>query len=61
VELSENCAGTRRNFPLTPAGREHRPLFMLLVRLSGDPFARSRSDSKAITVYCPKLGGQNGN
>jgi len=46
--VSENCAETRRTFPLTPAGREHRPLFMLLVRLSGDPLARSWSDSRQL-------------
>jgi hypothetical protein len=59
--VSENCAETRRNFPLTPAGRGHRPLFMLLVRLSGDPLARSWSDFEAIAVHCQKQGGQNGN
>jgi hypothetical protein len=43
--VSENCA---ENFPLTPAGRGQRPLFMLLVGLSGDPLARSWSDSRQL-------------
>jgi hypothetical protein len=31
--VSENYAETRPSFPLTPAGRAHRPLFMVLVVL----------------------------
>lgn len=42
--MSENCSETRPSFPLTPAGRGHRPLFMVLVRLSGGKVGRTQGD-----------------
>jgi hypothetical protein len=59
--VSENCAETRPSFPLTRAGRGHRPLFMVLVRLPGEPLVRKLVKLKAIALYYLKLGSQNGN
>ena len=61
MELSENCAETRPSFLLTPAGRGHRSLFMVLVGLSADPLAKKLGALKAIAVHYRWLGSQNGN
>jgi hypothetical protein len=45
---------------LTPAGRGHRPLFMILVGLSADPLAKKLVALKAIAVHYRRLGSQNG-
>jgi hypothetical protein len=44
--VSGNFAETRPSFRLTPAGRGHRSLLMVLVRLSGH----------ALPKHCPQWG-----
>jgi hypothetical protein len=59
--VSENYPETRPSFPLTPAGRGHRQLFMVLVRLFRRFAVKELVAIEATAVYCSGPGGQNGN
>jgi hypothetical protein len=59
--MSENCAETHPSFPLTPAGKGHRPLCMVLMGLSADPLAKKLVALKAIAIDYRRLGRQKGN
>ena len=46
------------SFPSTPAGKGHRPLFMVLVRLPGHTLSKTLVAIEAIAEYCSKPGGK---
>ena len=59
--MSENYAETRPSFPLTPAGRGHRPRFMVLVRLFRRFAVKKLVAIEANGCILSRPGGQNGN
>jgi type VI secretion system Hcp family effector len=61
VECPRIAQKPRPSFPLTPTGRGHRPLFMVLVRLSGHALPKTLVAIEAIAVYYSKPARQNGN
>jgi hypothetical protein len=50
ARFSGLCPRTRPSFLLIPAGRRHRPLFMVLMGLSADPLAKNWSAIEAIAI-----------